>query len=91
MAEEFEGGVCGGNWAWNSPRNLFASSPCSLATNDVIGTFGWPNHDVIVTETKAARSSDDSDGGGSVVIQKPPPNGFDMVGISPDHWNQDLL
>lgn len=77
MAEEFEGGVIGGKWAWNSSRNLFGSSPCSLATN------GWPNHDVMEMEMKAARSTDD----------------FEMMGISllsstPQdiNWNQaDLL
>lgn len=72
MAEDFQGGVCGGNW-WNSSRNLFGSSPCSLATNDNIGSFGWPNHDLIM-DMKTARSSDDSagsasDGSGSIVLQ----------------------
>ncbi|KAL8467821.1 hypothetical protein ACS0TY_031169 [Phlomoides rotata] len=88
MAEEFEGGVCGGNWAWNSSRNLFSSSPCSLAS------FGWPNHDV--SDDSAGSTSD---GSGSVVIQKPSPDGFGMMGISllsssaqeGTDWNQDLM
>ncbi|KAI3456376.1 hypothetical protein Pfo_013039 [Paulownia fortunei] len=71
MAEEFQGGVCGGNW-WNSSRNLFGSSPCSLATND-IGSFRWPNHDLIM-DMKTTRSSDDSagsasDGSSTIVVQ----------------------
>ncbi|KAG6419123.1 hypothetical protein SASPL_121334 [Salvia splendens] len=40
---------------WNSPRNLFSSSPCSLASND-IASLGWP------TETRSVRSSHESDG-----------------------------
>ncbi|XP_057764777.1 transcription factor bHLH112-like isoform X1 [Salvia miltiorrhiza] len=82
MAEEFlQGGV---SW-WNSPRNLFSWSPCSLASND-----GWP--------TTSVRSSDESaasDGSSSLVIQdhQPPPDAAMMgLGLSPsDAWNQDLL
>ncbi|KAI3466609.1 hypothetical protein Pfo_023272 [Paulownia fortunei] len=72
MAEEFQGGVCGGNW-WNSSRNLFGSSPCSSAVND-LGSFGWLNHDLII-DMKTARSISDesagsaSDGSSSIVLQ----------------------
>lgn len=97
MAEEFlQGGVCGGSW-WNSPQNLFSSSPCSLASND-IGSFGWASHELIV-EMKSVRSADDSasDGSSSAVVHNPdhqPPraDGIDLSSSTTRrHWNQDLL
>ncbi|KAK6133315.1 hypothetical protein DH2020_032978 [Rehmannia glutinosa] len=98
MAEEFQGGVCGGNW-WNSPGNLFRSSPCSSAINGP-GSFGWFNHDPAIDMKIASRSiSDDSagsasDGTGSIVLQKPSHDTIQMMGISfssTDDWNQNLL
>lgn len=96
MAEEFlQGGVCGGGW-WNSPRNLFSSSPCSLASNDIGGGFGWP----MTTEMKSVGSSDDSasDGSSSAVLQDVhnpdhQPSRADAIALSSSttHWNQDLL
>ncbi|KAK4439273.1 Transcription factor [Sesamum alatum] len=100
-SEEFQGGVCGGNW-WNPSRNLFGS-PCSLPTNDV-GSFGWPNYDLI-TDMKATRSNDDSAADGRKPQQESSAaNGsmsvdstLQMMGISlsssanPDDWNQDFL
>ncbi|KAG8385673.1 hypothetical protein BUALT_Bualt03G0069600 [Buddleja alternifolia] len=93
MAEEFnQGGVCGGNW-WNSSRNLFASSPCSMAINDA-GSFGWPNHDHLILDTRTTRSSDDSAGSAS------DDSTLQMMGISLNSssttsdviWNnQDIL
>ncbi|KAA8515433.1 hypothetical protein F0562_018956 [Nyssa sinensis] len=71
MADEFQTGVCSGNW-WNSSRIFFGSSPCSTVTTD-IGSFGWPGD---LLDMKA-RSSDESGGSvsdGSIVfqdIQKP--------------------
>lgn len=56
MAEEFQGGVCGGTW-WNPPRSLFSgglTSPCSVAQlggggggGFDMGSFGWPNEVLI--------------------------------------------
>ncbi|KAL0398696.1 UNVERIFIED_CONTAM: Transcription factor [Sesamum radiatum] len=102
-SEEFQGGVCGGNW-WNPSRNLFGS-PCSLPTND-IGSFGWPNYDLIM-DMKAPRSNDESVGSaadGRKPQQESDANGsmsvdstLQMMGISlsssttPDDWNQDFL
>ncbi|CAA2982547.1 transcription factor bHLH112-like [Olea europaea subsp. europaea] len=81
MAEELiQGGVCGGNW-WNPARSLFGNSlPCSSTINDM-GSFGWPN-DEVVNDSKRTWSGDksnsDSDG------QK-----FQQPVI--DHWNQNFL
>ncbi|KAL0305858.1 UNVERIFIED_CONTAM: Transcription factor [Sesamum radiatum] len=102
-SEEFQGGVCGGNW-WNPSRNLFGS-PCSLPTND-IGSFGWPNYDLIM-DMKAPRSNDESVGSaadGRKPQQESAANGslsvdstLQMMGISlsssttPEDWNQDFL
>ncbi|PIN01217.1 hypothetical protein CDL12_26280 [Handroanthus impetiginosus] len=86
MAEEFQGGICGGNW-WSTSRTLFGSSPCSLATND----FGWMNHNPII-DMKTTRSSDDSagsasDGSSSLVLQ----DARFSSATNPDAWNQDFL
>ncbi|KAL0321170.1 UNVERIFIED_CONTAM: Transcription factor [Sesamum radiatum] len=103
MAEDFQGGVCGGNW-WNPPRNLFGSSPCASAINDM-GSFGWlQNHDLMMDVSTARSISDDSagsaasDGANSVLIQdvqKPQqPTGdgnMPMFASTTDDWNQDLL
>ncbi|KAK4421290.1 Transcription factor [Sesamum alatum] len=100
MAEEFQGGVCGGNW-WNPPRYFFASSPCASAINDT-GSFGWlQNHDLMMDVSTARTSiSDDSagsasDGVTSVLIQdaqKPQqPAGDGNMSMFADDWNQDLL
>ena len=61
MAEECQGGVCGGTW-WNERRSLFSgggaggvSSPCSVAQlggGFDMGSFGWPNHEVLIKGTK---------------------------------------
>ncbi|KAF8391439.1 hypothetical protein HHK36_023744 [Tetracentron sinense] len=57
MADEFQTGICSGNW-WNSSTNGFngVSSPCSLALNDIRSCFGWPTEMVDIK----ARSSEDS-------------------------------
>ena len=42
MAEEFQTGICGGNWWMNPSRSTFtgSSSPCSVALNDT-GSYAW--------------------------------------------------
>ncbi|XP_024030961.1 transcription factor bHLH112 isoform X3 [Morus notabilis] len=55
MAEEFQGGICGGNW-WSSSRSVFmAASPCSVGLSHDVAGFGWPSHDMV--DIKLARSS----------------------------------
>ncbi|KAL3850829.1 hypothetical protein ACJIZ3_012711 [Penstemon smallii] len=49
---EFGGGVCGGNWHWNSSINLFSSSPCSstingdTAANNMPSSIDWINQEL---------------------------------------------
>ncbi|KAG6423528.1 hypothetical protein SASPL_113927 [Salvia splendens] len=82
MEEEFQSVVCGGNW-WNSPRNLFASSPCSVAVND----SAWLNPK---TTNSISDDSSASDGGSSVVLQEAPIHStFHMM--ADEYWNQDLI
>ncbi|KAL3615013.1 hypothetical protein CASFOL_040674 [Castilleja foliolosa] len=77
MSEEFQGGVCGGNWWINSSTNLFRSSPCSSSINDPSASFGWLNHEPIIDINTTRSKSDDSTGSasdGSIVlhdVQKP--------------------
>ncbi|KAL5579199.1 hypothetical protein UlMin_011641 [Ulmus minor] len=70
MAEEFEAGICGGNW-WGSSRSvLAAASPCSLGIND-IGSFGWAANDVM--DIKASSSSGETNNSisdSSIVFQE---------------------
>ncbi|XP_050368592.1 transcription factor bHLH112-like isoform X2 [Argentina anserina] len=44
MAEEYQGGICGGNWWSSASRHaLAAASPCSVGFTDHMGSFGCPN------------------------------------------------
>ena len=82
MAEEFQGGICGGNW-WNSSRSvIMAASPCSVGLNHDVAGFGWPGHDMnMVDNIIKARSSSGGDAnsvcdsstncGFQEVVQKP--------------------
>ncbi|XP_010240994.1 PREDICTED: transcription factor bHLH123-like [Nelumbo nucifera] len=56
MADQFQTGVCSGNW-WNPTRNGFNgnSSPCSTALND-IGSFGWPT-EMVDMKTRSTEES----------------------------------
>lgn len=90
MAEEFQAGICGGNW-WNPSRNAFVASPCSVGLND-LGSFGWPCD---MVDTKARSSSSCGETTESVVcdasiafqdiVQKPPHHHTDSIsdGTSP--------
>ncbi|KAF6159352.1 hypothetical protein GIB67_032123 [Kingdonia uniflora] len=60
MADEFQSGICNGNW-WNTSTrnnglNNVESLPCSTAMND-IGSFGWPNE---MVEIKARSNCEES-------------------------------
>ncbi|XP_041025809.1 transcription factor bHLH112 isoform X1 [Juglans microcarpa x Juglans regia] len=81
MAEEFQTGVCGGNWWMNSSRSVFTgtTSPCSLALSETGGGGGgyaaaWSD----MVDMKGSRSCTEdsvSDHHGSLVfsdVQKPP-------------------
>ncbi|XVE51215.1 hypothetical protein DITRI_Ditri02bG0021900 [Diplodiscus trichospermus] len=60
MAEEFQGGLCGGTW-WNSSKTMFSlgcSSPCSTGIAD----FGWATDTVDIN----ARSCHDQESNNSV-------------------------
>lgn len=48
---QIQAGICGGNWWSSASKSVFtaAVAPCS------VGSFGWPNHDLL--DLKAARSS----------------------------------
>ncbi|KAL1537425.1 transcription factor bHLH112-like protein [Salvia divinorum] len=77
MAEEV-----GLSW-WNSPQNLFSSSPCSL------GSFVWPSPDLI-TQTKSLRSSDEPDHHHGLL----PPDGWnhqDLLGRSEENYSNFML
>ncbi|KAJ4975130.1 hypothetical protein NE237_000236 [Protea cynaroides] len=101
MGEEFQAGICGGNW-WNPTKSGVSvnscSSPCSTALND-IGSFGWANEARSSCEDTTASVSDNS-----MVFQhtqKPqaPDSVMDstlqMMGFGPSSltmdWHQTLL
>ncbi|KAI4296546.1 hypothetical protein L6164_036495 [Bauhinia variegata] len=60
MAEEFQAGICGGNW-WNSINStraifpLSSSSPCSMAANDA-GSYSTWQTEFVDLKPGAARS-----------------------------------
>lgn len=60
MAEEFQAGICGGNWWISSSRNAFtAASPCSVGLND-LGSFGWAC-DMVDIKARSSSSCGESD------------------------------
>ncbi|KAJ8761770.1 hypothetical protein K2173_004581 [Erythroxylum novogranatense] len=74
MADEFQGGICGGSW-WNSSRSAFmsGSSPCSVgATSDMgYGTYGsWMMTDAAELKPRSCKESViDSVSESSVIFQ----------------------
>ncbi|XP_077220518.1 transcription factor bHLH112-like isoform X2 [Tasmannia lanceolata] len=106
MADDFQAGICSGNW-WNSERNRSneSSLPCSTVLNDV----GWVPSDLsdikmrsceesasvsrnpIVFQDAQNSQSSDSVGGSTVLIDST----LQMAGfgLSPQsiNWNQDIL
>ncbi|XP_073061468.1 transcription factor bHLH112-like [Primulina eburnea] len=95
MAEEFQ--VCSANW-WNSPKNLFGSSPCSWAVND-FGNLGWPSNcdEPVMDVNNTVISSDDSAGsasdGSCTTFPDAPKSQLRISNgsLSTDCWNQDFL
>ncbi|XP_042490090.1 transcription factor bHLH112-like [Macadamia integrifolia] len=62
MGDEFQAGLCSGNW-WNQTKSALSvgscSSPCSTALTD-IGSFGWVNEARSSCEETTASVSDSS-------------------------------
>ncbi|XP_042485090.1 transcription factor bHLH123-like isoform X2 [Macadamia integrifolia] len=62
MGDEFQAGICSGNW-WNSSRSGVSggscSSPCSTVLNDM-GSFGWGSEARSSCEETTAASVSDS-------------------------------
>ncbi|XP_058091026.1 transcription factor bHLH112-like [Magnolia sinica] len=67
MADEFQTGICSGNW-WNSSRTGFSgsSSPCSTALSEM-GSFGWT--EMADMKSRSCEESSASVSGSSVVFQ----------------------
>lgn len=69
MAEEFQTGVCGGNWWMNSSRSAFqlgSTSPCSMALNDT-GGYVWS--DMVDLKGRSNCEETNSEGDSSLVFQ----------------------
>ncbi|KAJ7968419.1 transcription factor bHLH [Quillaja saponaria] len=66
MAEEFQvaSEISGGNYWWNSSRNMFpvaGLSPCSMVLNNDIGSYNNSWQTDIMLDLKASRSCDDEE------------------------------
>ncbi|KAF8410923.1 hypothetical protein HHK36_003460 [Tetracentron sinense] len=80
MADEFQSGICGGNWWNSSSRTGFneGSAPCSTGLNDV-GSLGWSTEMVDINTRSCEESASVS--GSSIVFQDTQkPQGSDCVG-----------
>ncbi|KAJ4980952.1 hypothetical protein NE237_031789 [Protea cynaroides] len=106
MGDEFQAGICSGNW-WNSNRSGLSMSSCSTALNDM-GSYGWTSEARSSCEETTASVSDSSivfqhtqkqpqppesvDGGGGAVLMD---SSLQMMGLGPSSltmdWNQTLL
>ncbi|XP_043688279.1 transcription factor bHLH112-like isoform X2 [Telopea speciosissima] len=63
MGDEFQAGLCSGNW-WNQTKSGVSmgscSSPCSTALNDIGSSFGWASEARSSCEETTASVSDSS-------------------------------
>ncbi|XP_059292839.1 transcription factor bHLH112-like [Lycium ferocissimum] len=99
MADEFQAGVCGGNW-WNSSRSIIGSSLCASSVPIGNSNFAWSND--LLNMKSSCRSNDESGNSDeSVVLQELPKHDstLHMLGIglssstsspTPD-WNHTLI
>ncbi|PHT29943.1 Transcription factor [Capsicum baccatum] len=98
MADEYQAGVCGGNW-WNSSRSIFGSSLCASSVPLGNSNFAWPN-DHLLDMKSSCRSNDESGNSDeSVVLQELPKHDstLQILGIglnsssTSDNWNHTLI
>lgn len=106
MADEFQTGICSGNWWLGSRTGLnLGSSPCSTALNDM-GSFGWGT-DVLEMKARSCEESASVFSSSIVLQDTQKPQGSDsgsgilsdstlqMMGFglssSTMEWNQALL
>lgn len=98
MADEFQAGVCGGNW-WNSSRSIFGSSLC--AASSIGNNFAWPNNDLLDMKSSCRSNDESGNSDESVVLQELPKHDstLQMLGIgisssstssTPD-WNHIMM
>lgn len=80
MAEEYQGGICGGNW-WSSASGhaLVAASPCSVGFNDHMGIFGCPTDMVDMIKSRSSC-------GGEININ----SSSDQDHVQNQHENRDI-
>lgn len=105
MADEFQGGICSGNW-WDSARNSSSNGACSVSVNDIGISFGWQTEMVDIIKSRSCEESASVCDNSSIVfqdIQKPQLNdstlqmmGFDLSSSASStttatDWNQALL
>lgn len=98
MADEYQAGICGGNW-WNSSRSIFGSSLCASSVPLGNSNFAWPN-DHLLDMKSSCRSNDESGNSDeSVVLQELPKHestlqilGIGLNSSSTSHnWNHTLI
>ncbi|CAN4078269.1 unnamed protein product [Withania somnifera] len=98
MADEYQAGVCGGNW-WNSSRSIFGSSLCASSVPLGNSNFAWTN-DHLLHMKSSCRSNDESGNSDeSVVLQELPKHDstLQILGIglnsssTSDNWNRTLI
>lgn len=70
MAEEFQAGICGGNW-WNSSKTVFMGGCSTVNTSDHhMGTYGssWVT-DMVDLKAKSCKESNNSVSHTTMVFQ----------------------
>ncbi|KAK4347056.1 hypothetical protein RND71_033395 [Anisodus tanguticus] len=98
MADEYQAGVCGGNW-WNSSRSIFGTSLCASSVPIGNSNFAWPNHDLLDMKSSCRSNDESGNSDESVVLQELPKRDstLQMLGIglssstSSDNWNHTLI
>lgn len=102
MAEEFQTGICGGNWWMNSSRSPFpgSSSPC-YAWSDMVDMKGRPCEEtnsvsdssiVFQDAQKPQQQADSASGSNSILIDSTlQMMGFGLSSSSTSDWNHQAL
>lgn len=99
MADEFQAGVCGGNW-WNSSRSIFGSSLCASSVPIGNSNFAWTNNHLFDMKSSCRSNDESGNSDESVVLQELPKHDHTTLQIldialnsssTSDNWNHTFM
>ncbi|KAL5731071.1 hypothetical protein ACHQM5_003831 [Ranunculus cassubicifolius] len=79
MADEFQSGICSGNWWNSSPRRGATSVPCSTTINEIASFSGWMSSEMIDMKVRSSEESVSVSDSSMVFQDGQKPQGSDSV------------